>query len=81
MSTKQTQILGVLSPDPKTYEIRRELEHLHKTLNDRLVATAQTDLSVVYTAADLGTAADIATALNLTNTRINAILAKIRTGG
>lgn len=78
MSTVATQPLQIVEEQPKNYQIRRELEHVHKAMNDRLVASTVADLSVVYVAGDLGTAAEIATALNTTNAKINLILELLR---
>jgi hypothetical protein len=78
MSTKPSQPLRQTGPDYSESAIKRELEYLHKVLNDRLVLATQEDLETGYAAGDLGTAAAIATALNVTNTAINRILAKIR---
>jgi hypothetical protein len=63
-----------------TYNREREyleLDALHRRLNDQLLESAP-DLETAYAAADLGTAAAIASALNTTNTRLNQILAKLR---
>lgn len=78
MSTTPTQPLGIVAEPPKQYQLRRELEHVHKAMNDRLMAASVADLSVDYVAGDLGTAAEIATAINATNTKINLILALLR---
>lgn len=78
MSAKPTQPLRTVQDPPGQWGVVRELETIHKTLNERLVAATQSDLDTDYAAGDLGTAAEIAAALNATNTRINAILDKIR---
>lgn len=78
MSTTPTQQLGIIAEEPKQYQVKRELDHIHKAMNDRLYPASLADLKVNYVAADLGTAAAIATALNATNVRLNAILEKLR---
>jgi hypothetical protein len=60
------------------YAILKELELLHSRINDLYLASTDSNLSTSYVAGDLGTAAEIATAINATNTKINLILAKIR---
>ncbi len=69
----------------QTYDRNRvefDLEALHRRLNDQLIDLSDEDddgdLQTDYVAGDLGTAAEIATALNATNTRINQILEKLR---
>lgn len=75
---KSTQPLQKISDSPTKWEILQELEFLHRTLNLRMLSSDEEDLETEYVAGDLGTAADIAAALNLTNERINAILAILR---
>ncbi len=76
--TRATQALQIIEEQPKNYQIRRELEHIHKAMNNRLVPSTEADLSEAYAAGDLGTAAEIATAINATNAKINLILSLIR---
>jgi len=55
------------------------------TTNGRLIdltaQAAESDLKTDYTAGDLDTEAEIITAINATNTKINAIIAKLETLG
>lgn len=57
--------------------ITRELQNLHKRINDIGVSPPKTALKIDYAAADLASAASIAAALNSTNTALNAILVKL----
>ena len=57
--------------------INRELFALHKRINDMGLFPNQAALKTTYAATDLGTAAHIATALNATNSALNAILSSL----
>lgn len=56
----------------------KEIDNLHRRLNDLFVVFAAADLKTNYAVGELDTEAKIVTALNATNTRINQILEKIR---
>lgn len=61
-------------------EFLREAEAIHKRLNDLVIdpaITSLTDTKDDYVAGDVGTAANIATALNVLATAINANAAAI----
>lgn len=79
---KPEQPARILDPAYDRDKVYFELEGLHRRLNDQLLDLSEEDddgdLNTAYVAGDLGTAADIATALNATNTRINEILEKLR---
>lgn len=77
MPTTRQPLKQVNDPVDK-WGLIRELELLHARINELYVASDQADLSVALVAADVDTAAEIATQLNATNTVINAILVKIR---
>jgi hypothetical protein len=89
MSTTPTQKLRLLERQYGVEALNRELDHLHQTLNLRLVAITQDDLSEAYktnyATGELDTEAEIIaainsinTAINTTNAAINVILNKIR---
>lgn len=71
------QPLKVVRDEYSKLDILRELEFVHKRLNGLAISPAQVALKTTYTAGDLGAAADIATAINATNTAINALLSKL----
>jgi hypothetical protein len=74
MTNGQTTYL----PDEYTKEaLYKELQNLHKRINDLGINPNVADLKTNYAATDLGTAAAIATALNSTNTALNAVLRKL----
>ncbi len=58
--------------------ILKEIENLHRRINDLFVALTASDLKSNYAAGELDSEAKIIVAINATNTRINQILAKIR---
>jgi hypothetical protein len=78
MSTEATQALQIIEEPPHNYQIRRELEHIHKAMNDRLVPAATANLKVDYIATDVDTATEVAAELNKTNAKINLILELLR---
>ncbi len=71
---KPAQPLKVVN---ENYSVLAVLEALHKRMNDVVISPAVANLKTDYAAGDLGTAAEIAAAFNLTNGAINQILAKI----
>lgn len=74
---KTSQSLRLIREQYDALAMTRELDFLHKRLNDLAISPALTNLKTDYAAGDLGTAAAIATAFNATNTAINVILGKI----
>lgn len=58
----------------------RELEFLHKRINDLAINPPAANLKTDHAAADLSTQAHVAAALNATNAAINQLLAKINLG-
>lgn len=62
--------------------INQEFDRIHERINLVVVeAAALADLSEAYVAGDLGSAANIATAINTTNARINALTEIMRNSG
>lgn len=66
-----------LNDDYNKIEFLREMETLHKRLNELIISPANGAIKADYEAADTGTAAAIAAIFNLQAAAINAILAKL----
>lgn len=70
---------------PEEYDAQvanQEFDRLHERVNKIVVeAAALADLSTAYAGGDLATASDVATALNATNARINALAEILRDSG
>lgn len=74
---KSGQPLKVIGDEYGKLALLRELEFIHKRVNDLGISPVVANLKTDYVAGDLGTAAAIATAFNATNAAINQLLAKL----
>lgn len=71
------QPLKLIRDDYDRAAHQRELEDIHKRINDIAIDPPTANLKTDHAAIDLATATHVAVALNATNVAINQLLAKI----